>query len=233
MKAKNLTRPNITAEISTVGQFTSMFTTLVNMGIEAWTKAGKLLVDFIEEHPNGHELILNECPSISIETLLSFERIGRREVSPKLLIDSSVGARKLSTMPFDEQQRYSVEPIEVLVGYYEGGKPMIERKMFNKLSAKEVRMVFGTIGVRSVETQTLTRENPADKPKSQPAPKMQVLGHFKIIKRGILIQIESIDKAPWCSQTVTISGEETFITIKQPSAESQLSELQKLKKAGI
>lgn len=129
------------------------FTDLVDEGVDAWTKAGKLLVQIVEKNQNAYAIILKECPKLSISLLLTFERIGRNELHPRLVLDSSIGAKNLLSLPYALQAKYYKEPLPVVVSLDRAGKPVVQNKPYHQLNKDEAKRVFSFGILRSVEEQ--------------------------------------------------------------------------------
>lgn len=128
------------------------FTDLVNAGIAAWKRAGELLVSMVEKDPLTFKKIRRQCPTISSDILLAFERVGRRLIFPKLLLDSSPGSKRLLSMPYEMQERFSSEKVQILVKWHPE-KPQFTEKHIQELSAPEVEQVIGVDDVRTLEQQ--------------------------------------------------------------------------------
>lgn len=128
------------------------FNSYLAEGVEAWYKAGKLLVDMVERNPNAYSIIARNNPHLTIDLLLALEKIGRKEIFPYVLLDKSAGSSKLLELPYDLQVKYYKEPVEVVL-FRGAGSYAVERKLATNLSKDEVKLVFGPAGVRSVEDQ--------------------------------------------------------------------------------
>lgn len=146
------------AEITT--DHVRQFVGLVNGGIECWVKAGKLLVQMSERNPNTYRIIMKECPAISADTLIAFEKIGRNEVSPYVLIDKSAGCQKLLSLPFHLQNELYGKKIPVLVEWVNGVAKVVD-KTPSQMTRLEAKRVFHSNGVRSVDDQKIIFPAPA------------------------------------------------------------------------
>lgn len=122
-------------------------------GVEAWVKAGQLLVKMVERNPNAYGIIVANNPHLSIDLLLAFEKIGRNEIFPYVLLDKSPGSRQLLALPYDIQVKHYKEPVEVVAKIIDG-KPVVEKRLVSNLSKEEVQIVFGPNGIRSTAEQT-------------------------------------------------------------------------------
>lgn len=161
------------------------FATLVSAGIDAWVKAGEVLVEMVDGNPNAYSIILRECPHLSVDMLLAFEKIGRREIYPYLLLENCPGARMLAKLPFVLQNKYYKEPVEVLVGWM-NGKPIVAKKEMRLMTKPEAERVFTANGVRSIEEQKALLPPPSRS--SDPLPNQMGLGQIvngkRALKRG-------------------------------------------------
>lgn len=136
----------------TIGTRIGEFAALVQKGIDAWTKAGELLVAILEEDPTCFEKITGTFPEISTDMLQAFERIGRKEIYAPLLADSSPGARRLLEMPYALQETYCRKPIEVAVAWKNGHIKSLKKRI-GELSRAEVAIVFGRDEINSLDAQ--------------------------------------------------------------------------------
>jgi len=94
-----------------IGEFIEAY----QKGVDAWVKAGEILVEMVEEDPDAFQKIVEKCPSINIGALYMFEQMGRKMLHPRLLLSDSPGYQKLATMPLSIQERYVDEPIPLVV----------------------------------------------------------------------------------------------------------------------
>src|SRR5688572_18683180 len=91
------------------------FYALMLKGIEAWNEAGRFVADKIDTNVNFVEDILREFPKLNREIIYRFERIGRKQLLPELLLDGSVGAAKLAQLPYRSQVELYQKPVDVVV----------------------------------------------------------------------------------------------------------------------
>lgn len=119
-------------------------------GVEAWKKAGQLLVEIIEN--DGLALAdIAEQADLPIDVLSQLEKIGRNQLVPQLLLAEYPAARKLERLPMSEQERLMLEPVEVMV--MKDGAPDTLCVPVRHLSGTQVRQVFATNHVRSLSEQ--------------------------------------------------------------------------------
>lgn len=91
------------------------FIDLFKQGVDAWIKAGEILVQLVEADPHTYDYIIQQCPTINAGILGRFEQMGRKTLHPQLLLASSPGFSRLQKLPFSMQQRYVTEPVALIV----------------------------------------------------------------------------------------------------------------------
>lgn len=157
------------------------FINMVREGISLWHRAGELLIKLVDDNPNIYSDIIQRNSGITFEMLLVFERIGRKQIYPPLLMDNSPGARRLLEMPYDVQERFSKEPVDVVVNG-DMLAPSVEKRYVKELSASDAKIVFGTSRVRSVSEQVEYRQqhNPVGRKKKSDRAKEPTLGTWLI-----------------------------------------------------
>jgi hypothetical protein len=127
------------------------FCELVNKGIEAWTEAGQVLCNITRDNPGAYTDILSDNPHLTRDVLESFERIGRREIYPYLLVDGSPGCRRLAALPYDSQVKLFNSRVAVAVKTRGGIEE--RRKRVCELSNPEAALVFDATHLRSFHEQ--------------------------------------------------------------------------------
>ena len=142
----------IEAALEPVDDRIGEFCLLINAGVEAWVKAGMLLCEMKAKEPGIFNVILAEHPYLSNDILLTFERIGKREIYPYLLVDGSPGSRMLSALPYDTQVQLYHEDVAVVVR--RGDFTTTLRKTVRSLTKPEAARVFDGARMRSVSEQT-------------------------------------------------------------------------------
>jgi hypothetical protein len=127
------------------------FCNLINKGIEAWVEAGKVLIKIVEEDSAAFDKISAAHPHLTFDILSSFERIGRGEIYPYLLVDGSPGARKLAALPYNEQVEVYNGDVAVVTKGVGGFK--IERIKIHDMTAVQAVRVFDINRIRTPEEQ--------------------------------------------------------------------------------
>jgi hypothetical protein len=127
---------------------------LIHKGIESWQEAGLVLMELRQRKPGIFADIIKREPMLTVDMLTTIERIGRREIYPRLLLDSSIAAKKIRRYPYAEQERLCREPIDVVVSR-DNGHVVVSKKMATELSLHEVERALGKDGPIPVEKQAL------------------------------------------------------------------------------
>lgn len=123
------------------------FIQLYKQGVAAWIRAGEVLLDMLKEEPHIFDLIIERFPNINAGILGSFERMGRHELHPQLLISNSPGHGRLAKMPFSVQERYLEEPVPLLVETESGPDTLLV--MTRDLTSNQARQVFAKGRIRT------------------------------------------------------------------------------------
>lgn len=146
------------------------FVKLVRQGIDAWRTAGEVLVKLAATTPDIIKRITERQPHISQSTLDTFLRIGRNEIWPPLLCDSSYGAKRLLECNYDLQKEYSQKPIKVAVSWRNGEVKSVEKKV-SDLSRSEAAIVFDQRGgINNLEQQAFRLPGSTQMPVVQAKP---------------------------------------------------------------
>lgn len=149
-------------------------------GVEAWKKAGQLLVEIIEN--DGLALAdIAEQADLPIDVLSQLEKIGRNQLVPQLLLAEYPAARKLERLPMSEQERLMLEPVEVMV--MKDGAPDTLCVPVRHLSGTQVRQVFASNHVRGLSEQRQWIES--QRPQAGEPVKMSV--PYTLTRKGSVI----------------------------------------------
>jgi len=115
------------------------FIALFKQGVEAWIKAGEILVKLVEDDPHAYDYIIQKCPQLNAGILGRFEQMGRKTLHPQLLLTASPGFAKLQKLPFSLQERYIEEPVPLVVHTDEGTDILlVQAKNMTKEQANQV-----------------------------------------------------------------------------------------------
>lgn len=117
----------------------NQFIALFRDGVNAWIKAGEILVELVEADPHTYDYIIQQCPQLNAGILGRFEQMGRKTLHPQLLLTASPGFSKLTRLPFSMQERYISEPIPLIVHTAEGTDVLlVKAKDMTKDQANQV-----------------------------------------------------------------------------------------------
>lgn len=158
------------------------FAEAVNRGIEAWAEAGSILVQMMAKDEDLFNKILSAHPEIGMDMLLTFERIGRKQIFAPLLAMNCPASEHLLELPYEVQERCTREPVEIVVKHGENYK--ITSKRLHELTKKESELAFNHEGTRPTDRQLKILQIKAAE-KIIPAPvtpvkKPESLGFFTI-----------------------------------------------------
>lgn len=146
-------------------------------GVEAWKKAGTILVDLVESDPHVYDYITRECPSMTPGILDTFERIGRGQILPTLAMDSSPGVTRLKRLPISAQSRYETEPVPLIVETDDGPDVLLVK--VRDMTKSQAAQVFGPGRLRSEGEQRaylMERRSNAAKPVNKVEKPWKIVG---------------------------------------------------------
>ena len=125
----------------------------IQSGIEAWETAGREVVRLLDIERMTLDEIASEADSeyITENVLAQFERIGRQQVLPKLLVMSFPASKYLQRMPMSEQTRLIDGCVELLVIRDNGTDTLSVQS--RDLTQDQCKQVFCRDGVRSLGAQ--------------------------------------------------------------------------------
>lgn len=169
-------------QVTKINEKISRFSELVFGGMEMWMEAGKLVCEMLEENPDAIDLITEKCPNISPELVIRFEQIGRKQIHPQLLLSDAPGVQKLRKLPYQLQERFLVEPIEMLAKTENGWETL--RVDIRNLSPRQAEQVFGKEGIRTAAAQRVFIEDRAAK---SVAPMTTANLPYRIVGRKLVV----------------------------------------------
>lgn len=129
----------------------SRFISLFQQGYEAWVEAGKVVASEIDKDPEFPDRVHEHHPEVGVDTVLAFDRLGRRELHPKLLISDSPGAKKLRRMPYSIQEKHVSEPLPLLIRN-ENKWETLSVNVFN-LTSDQANQIFDGDSIRTPSAQ--------------------------------------------------------------------------------
>lgn len=147
----------------------------IETGIESWEKAGREVVKLLDIDRMTLDEIANlaESDFITENVIAQFERIGRKQVMPKLLVMDFPASRYLQRMPMSEQMRLLDGAVDLLVIRDNGTDTLSVRS--RDLTKDQCKQVFSKDGVRSLGAQRAFIEDRRKKiPCSASTPSWQI-----------------------------------------------------------
>ena len=137
-------KPAVVTEIKQIAS-------LIQQGIDAWEKAGAALVHLIDSGTSIEAIYDQLSGTVPIGVLESFERIGRRQVVPSLLIADYPAASHLMKLSIDQQESLLSNGCSLLILNETG--PNILKCSVRDLTGDQCRQLFNGNGVRSAGQQ--------------------------------------------------------------------------------
>jgi len=135
----------------------SAFADAVKQGVEAFETAGKLLVEMLDADPSAKEKITEAQPWLTPEMLDLFERVGRRQLYSKLLLNESPGFLALRRCNYAEQERYFTDTVPMLIESSKGYETLNVALM--DMTRDQVRQVFAGKHIRALPEQRAWMES--------------------------------------------------------------------------
>ena len=133
---------------SSVHQIATLFTD----GIEAWRKAGEILVQLYDADPDNRAKIKSDLCAFPSGALNTLERIGRKKLVPQVYASAGIGFKRLQSMPYDVQERCLKAPVDLLVIDNEGRADTLKVNI-KDLSKEQAAQVFGATELRDLSAQ--------------------------------------------------------------------------------
>lgn len=134
------------------------FVALLYAGVEAWEKAGKMLVKMMSTNPNIKDKILKDHPEISASVLVKLEKVGRGIIKPELLLSDAAPYRVVRSLPISDQDRLLQDP-QVPILIESSGTMDVIHVDFRYLSATQTKQVFAKDHIRTEAEQRAWMED--------------------------------------------------------------------------
>lgn len=162
-------------------------------------KCGEGLVVLIEENPQTPELLLARYPRLHVDTLEMLEQIGRKELLPELLLDTSHAARRLGGYAMDMQRELYGKSVEVPFRKQDG-EIGFRVKPLDKLSPAEIPLTLGDAGPLSTDekkTALVAREREQrrrEKRYEVNGDRIRFIGEPEFTISELLVQLQSLEE---------------------------------------
>lgn len=137
------------------------FAELIQQGIDSWVEAGKFAAKKIDEDPGFVDAVCDQFPHITPEMVLRFQQIGLRQIHPHLLLCDGPGPRRLRQLTYELQDKYSKEPVELLVKTGDDWETL--KVDIRNLTPDQAIQVFSRTGINSHAAQRAILEDRAAK----------------------------------------------------------------------
>lgn len=124
---------------------------------ESVLKCGQGLVALIEENQNTPELLLKRYPKLKASMLTMLEQVGRKELLPELLLDGSVGAKRLGDLPYKVQAEVYTKSVPVLKAVERGGFEVRHKTVGELTPAEATQVIAGDRLLNVAEQQQVIR----------------------------------------------------------------------------
>jgi hypothetical protein len=140
--------------VKTAKQKVTKVLELVDEGLARWYEASLIVVDLIDNEGAGAvELLKRESKGLLNDPMIAaFERIGRKQLVPRLAYMPGPGPERLRRMPFSVQEKYLKEPIELLILKDDGTTDTLSVSVHD-LTHKQAAQIFDGGCVRPLSGQ--------------------------------------------------------------------------------
>lgn len=142
---------------------------LIREGVACWEKAGSLLHEMRLKTPSIFAEFCKREPLLTIDLLMTLERIGQKLLHPKLILDQSLASKRAMAYSFEEQCRLVDGGVEIVVSV-ENGNPVVVKRTLSMVNRSEMLRVFGPKNVRTVSEQVAMFSGSGRKLDSKPEP---------------------------------------------------------------
>ena len=132
---------------SELNQGINEFIQLFKEGVEAWVKAGQILVRLVDADPHSYDYITQQCPALNSNILSRFEDMGRGRLHPNWLISNSHAASKIQRLPMTLQEQLLEQPVPMVV-HTDNGTDILLVQAKN-MTPNQVNQVFATGRIRT------------------------------------------------------------------------------------
>lgn len=131
---------------------TTSLVDLIRQGIEAWLTAGTIVANRVDAGETLEEIAAEcACDFVTVGILSQFERIGRKQILPRILVSDFPAVKQLSIMPISEQARLLDGHVDLVIKTATGADVLKTR--VRDLTRRQVRQVFANGSVRDPGAQ--------------------------------------------------------------------------------
>lgn len=147
---------------------TTSLVDLIRQGIDAWLAAGTIVMNRVDSGETLEEIAAEcACDFVTVGVLSQFERIGRKQILPRILVSDFPAVKQLSIMPIAEQERLLDGYVDLVVKTASGVDTL--RVRVRDLSRRQVRQVFSNGTIRDKGAQRAWLEDHLKVPQAKPS----------------------------------------------------------------
>ena len=123
----------------------------LHSGMAAWVEAGEIVVRILEDDKDGIHVLTQALPELSEDIFYTLERLGKRQLHPRLLVTDNPGMKRLQSLSYAQQCRLLEEPVDVLIK----NKDRIDtlKVRVENLTPAQCRQVFAPHSLRDLASQ--------------------------------------------------------------------------------
>lgn len=175
-----------------ITQQTQLIAQYIREGMEAWIKAGEIVVQLIDEHGQTKEQIAEACGSdISARMIQGIEQIGRKAYDPRLLMATYPAASLIKTLPYSDQKAVLNSGVKLLIS--KDGKLENMNIRVENLQPEQCKQVFDKGVIRGEAGQRAYIEEQRKKAELSKIPtKAKAKGPYEL-KQGLWASPENSD----------------------------------------
>lgn len=180
-------------------------------------EAGKLLVTLKRGDPGVFFKIIAKCEWLTVDVLSTFERIGRMELRPEVLLLNQSTGNALMKLGYSQQSKLLDSRVPVVVDLKQGSLPVVQEKKVNELTQTDLKRLISGAKVRTVPEQTdALRKSIRDKQAvavapvvkeafAKPEKKLVFLGCYRIVMRNGAPQLSKAATLPLNAQRILLT----------------------------
>ena len=196
------------------------FVQLVADGVKNWLSAGKLLVRLRQRDENIYRKLINACEWLTVDVLATFERIGRLELRPEMLLLNGYVGDKLMRLGYSQQTRIIDKGrVEVVCDFKQDGTALKTTKRLSELTKADVDILVDGSKCRTLteQEQWLRRKRGQKLSESTrelkaialetPQKKLMFIGCYRLVWRSGVPALTKCATIPLNAQRVTLTKE--------------------------
>lgn len=143
--------PDNDGDIQTIDQAIARLSGLIGLSMEFILRAADIYVRFIDAVEDGEERFRRAVPTMKPSAWSELERIGRREIDPRLWNDRSPAGKYLKRLPYSQQRAALDHGVQLYIKGNEGDDHLIVDTAH--LTGLQIKQVFAGDRVRTLPEQ--------------------------------------------------------------------------------